>query len=80
MYEQTCRDILEEYFEGNFELLSFIERYTWSFCINFNCTISNEYEVNRFVDFYTKEETSETIKLKYKKKDKHRSIFHIKAT
>ena len=70
MYEQTCRAILEEYFKGNFEMLSFIKRDTWSLDINFNINISNEKGVNRFANFQTKEETSETIKLKYKKKDK----------
>ena len=80
MREQTCRDFLGVYFEGNFELLSFIKRDTCSFDINFNCNISNEKGANRFVDFCTKEETSETIKLKYKKKDKQRSIFHVKAS
>ena len=48
MDEQTCKDFLEEYFEGNFELLSFIKRDTCSCDINFNCNISNEEEVNRF--------------------------------
>ena len=52
---KTCRDFLEEYFEGNFELLSFVKRDTCYFDINLNCNISNEKEVNRFVDFYTKE-------------------------
>ena len=52
---KTCRDFLEEYFEGNFELLSFVKRDTCSFDINLNCSISKEKEVNRFVDFYTKE-------------------------
>ena len=78
MDEQTCRDFSEWYFEGNFELLSFIKRNTCSCDINFNCNISNEEEVNCFVDFYMKE-TNEKIKLKYKKKDKQRSIFSIKV-
>ena len=79
MDEQTCRDFLQEYFEGNFELLSFIKRNTCSCDINFNCNISNKEEVNRFVDFYMKE-TNETIALKCKKKDKKRSTFSVKAT
>ena len=79
MDEQTSRDFLEEYFEGNFDLLSFIERDTCSCGTNFDCSISNEEGVNRFVDFYIKE-TNEKIKLKYKKKDKQRSIFNLKAT
>ena len=64
LYEQTCRDFLEEYFGENFELLSFIKSDTCSFDINFNCNISNEKGINRFLDSYTKEEISETIKLK----------------
>ena len=28
MDEQTCRDFLKEYFEGNFEVLSFIKHDT----------------------------------------------------
>ena len=71
MDEQTCRDFLEEYFEGNFELLSFIKRDKCSCDINFNCNISNEEEVNRFVNFHKKEK-NEKIKLKYKKKDKQK--------
>ena len=59
--------------------MSFIKRDTCSCDINFNCNVSNKEEVNRFVDFYMKE-TNETIKLKYKKKDKQRSIFSVKAT
>ena len=51
MDEQTCRDFLEKYFEGNFELLSFIKRDTCPRDIHFNCNISNEEGVNRFVDF-----------------------------
>ena len=51
MDEQTCKDFLK-YFEGNFELLSFIKRDTCSCDINFNCDISNEEGVNRFGDFY----------------------------
>ena len=71
MDEQTCRDFLEEYFEGNFELLSLSKR-DICFCdINFNCNISNEEGVNHFVDFYMKE-TNKVIKLKYKKKDKQK--------
>ena len=70
---------MEEYFEGNFEFLSFIKRFTCSCGINFNCNISNEEGVNRFVDFYMKE-ANETIKLKYKKKVKQGSIFSVKAT
>ena len=58
MYEQTRRDFLEEYFERNFEFLSFIKRDTCSFDINLNCNISNEEGVNRFLDSYTKEEIS----------------------
>ena len=54
MYEQTCRDFQEEFFEGNLELLSFIKCDTCSFAINFNCNISNEKRGNRFVDFYKK--------------------------
>ena len=79
MDEQTCRDFLEEYFEGNFELLSFIKRDTCSCDINFNSNISNEEGVNRFADFYMKE-TNQTIELKYKKKDKQKSIFNVNAT
>ena len=79
MDEQTCRDFLEKYFEGSFELLSFIKRHTCSCDINFKCNIRNEEEVNRFVDFYMKE-TNKTVKLKYKKKDKQRSIFSVKIT
>ena len=79
MDEQTCRDFLEDYFEGNFELLSFIKRDTCSCDIKFNCNIINEEGVNRFADFFMKD-TNETIKLKYKKKDKQRSIFSVKAT
>ena len=71
MDEQTCKDFLEEYFEGNFELLSFIKRDTCSCDIKFNCNISNEEEVNRFVNFHKKEK-NEKIKLKYKKKDKQK--------
>ena len=56
MDEQTCIDVLEEYFEQYFEE-----------------------EVKRFVDFCIKE-TNKTIILKYKKKDKQRSIFNVKAT
>ena len=69
--EQTCRDPRdwEEYFEVNFDLLSFIKRETYSCDINFNCNINNGEGVNCFVSFYMKE-TNETIKLKYKKKDK----------
>ena len=79
MDEQTCRDFLEEYFEGNFEL-SFIKHDTCSCDTNFNCNISsNEEGGNRFVDFYMKE-TNETIKLRYKNKVKQRSIFSVKAT
>ena len=55
MDEQTCRDFLEEQFEGNFELLSFIKRNKCPCDINFNFNISNEEGVNRFVDFYIKE-------------------------
>ena len=58
---------------------SFINDNTCSCGINFNCNVSNEEGVNRFVNFYMKE-TNETIKLKYKKKDKPRSIFNVKAT
>ena len=79
--EQTCRFFffLEEYFEGNSELLCFIKRDTCSCDINSSCNISSEEGVNRFGDFYM-EETNETIKLKYKKKDKQRNIFNVKAT
>ena len=71
MDEQTCSDSRhwEEYFEGNFELLSFNKRATCSCDIYFNCNVNNEEGVNRFVDFYMKE-TNKTIKLKYKKKNK----------
>ena len=79
MGEQTCRDFLEKYFQGNFELLSFIKRDKCSCDINFNCNVNNEERVNRFVDFYMKE-TNAAIKLKYKKSNKHRSIFNVKAT
>ena len=58
---KTCRDFLEEYFEGNFELLSFVKRDTCSFDINLNCSISKEKEVNRFVDFYTKEKKAKRL-------------------
>jgi len=51
---------------------------TVSFDIKFNCDISEEGEVNSFVDCYMKE-TNETIKLKYKKKDRQRSIYTVKA-
>ena len=63
MDEQTCRDSRdwEEYFEGNFQLLSFIKPDTYSFDTNFNCNINNEEGVNRFVDYYMKER-NETIK------------------
>ena len=79
MDEQSFRDFLEEYFEGNFELLSFIKRETCSCDINFSCNISNEEGVNRFLDFCMKE-TNETIKLKHKKMYKQRTIFNVKAT
>ena len=59
IYEQTCWDILEEYFEGNLELLSFIKTDTCSFEVTFNCNLSNEKGVNRFANFYTKGETRE---------------------
>ena len=72
MNEQICRSFLEEYFEGNLELLSFIKRDTCSCDINFNCNISNEERVNRFINFYMKEKTGK-IKLKYNKHDKQRS-------
>ena len=55
MDEQTCKDILEEYFEEVFELSSFIKRHACSCDITFNCNISNEEEVNRFVDLCMKE-------------------------
>ena len=71
MDEQACRDFLQEYFDENFELLSLIKRDTYSCDINFNCNISNEEEVNRFVNFYKKEK-NEKIKLKYKEKDKQK--------
>ena len=58
---KTCRDFLEEYFEGKFELLSFVKRDTCSFDINLNCNISNEKEVNRFVEFYTKEKKAKRL-------------------
>ena len=63
MDEQTCRDFLEGYFEGKFDLLSFIKRDPRSCDINFNCNISHEEGVNFFVDFYMNE-TNKTIKLK----------------
>ena len=56
-----------------------IFHWTCSCDINFNCNISNEQGVNRLVNLYVKE-TNNTIKLKYKKEDKHRSIFNVKAT
>ena len=59
--------------------MSFIKRDQCSRGINFNCNVSNEERVNRFVDFYMKE-TNEAIKLKYRKKNKHRSIFNVKVT
>ena len=40
--------------------------------------MNNEEGVNRFVDFYMKE-TNEKIRLKYKKKDKQRSVFNVKS-
>ena len=54
MDEQTWED-WEEYFEGNFELLSFIKCEIYSCDINCNCNINNQEGVNRFVDFYMKE-------------------------
>ena len=78
MDEKTCKELLEEYFEGNFKLISFVHRSENSCDINFDCEIYDEDGVNRFVDYYMKE-TSETIKLKYKKKDKPKSIYNIKA-
>ena len=77
MNEQICRSFLEEYFEGNLELLSFIKRDTCSCDINLNCNISNEERVNRFINFYMKEKTGK-IKLKYNKNDKQRS--NVKET
>ena len=79
MNEQTYRDFLEDLFEGNFELLSFIKADTCSCDINFNCNISNEDKINRFADFYIKE-TNETVNSKHKKKDNQRSVFSVKAT
>ena len=75
MNEQTYRDFLEDLFEGNFELLSFIKADTCSCDINFNCNISNQDKINRFADFYIKE-TNETVNSKQKKK----RIFSVKAT
>ena len=40
--------------------------------------MNNEEGVNRIVDFYMKE-TNEKIRLKYKKKDKRRSVFNVKS-
>ena len=60
--EQTCRNVLEEYFEEKFELSSFIKRDTCSCDENFDCNISNEDGINHFIDFYVKE-TNKTIKL-----------------
>ena len=75
---QNCRNFLEEYFERKFDLLFFIKCGTCSCHIHFNINISNEEVVNCFADFYMKE-TSKTIKLKYQKKDKQRSIFNEKV-
>ena len=36
MDEQTCRDFLEKYFDGDFELLSFIKHDTFFCDINSN--------------------------------------------
>ena len=75
MDEQTCRYSLEQYFEVNFELLSFIKFDTCSCDINFKCDINfnmiNDERVNHFVNFQMKE-TNETIKLRYKEKDKQK--------
>ena len=81
MDEQTCRDSRdqEQYFEGNFELLSFIKHDTYSYDINFDCNTNNDEGVNRFVDFYMKE-ANKTIKLKHKKNDKQRRVFNVEAT
>ena len=55
MDEQTCTDFLEEQFEGNFKLSTFIKRDKCSSDTNFIFNISNEEGVNRFVNFYMKE-------------------------
>ena len=59
MDEQTCRDFLEKYFAGNFELLSFIKRDTCSCDINFNCYINNAEGVNRFL--YERNKRNEVV-------------------
>ena len=74
MDEQTCRDFLEKYFEGNFEFLSFMFFHVHVLGISILTVISNEEGVNRFVEFYMKE-TNEAFKLKYKKKDEQKEVY-----
>ena len=68
MGKQTCKYFLEKSVGGNFQLLSFIKRDTFSCDMKFNCNIGNEEGLSRFVSFYMKE-IKETVKLKYKKND-----------
>ena len=79
MNESTFKEFLDEYFEENYELLSFVKIDIGSLDVSFKCNISCEEEVKSFVDVYMKE-TNETIKLKYKQKEKPKSIYNIKST
>ena len=76
--KKLYKELFSDFFGDKFDLISYAKQDSGGFEIRFNCNIRTENGMVEFVGYYMSE-TNETIKQKFKSKDKKKSIYLLKA-